>query len=759
MLWRHPKRSWTSGSARARHLQLEPLEARTLLTAAGLGADNDANLLVSMRAFLAGSQASLAPVAEYNSLIVSSGSGHDGSDALLPCCCPACLRTYLADGPLPTDTSVLAGATGGDAGPAGAGSPLSSIPLLNSLVGAAASIYLSFTGRFDATWGSYNNISTPVYDYDGDPTSFSNSELSSIQSIWARVAEDYSPFNINVTTATPPATLANGASVVIAIGGAGTWSGGTYGGIAYVNAFTNSAPNVGFVFSNNLGNGNARYVAEAASHEAGHTFGLQHQSAYNAQGARTSEYAPGNGATAPIMGNSYTATRGLWWNGTSTSSKTIQDDMSVIARTANGFGYRADDYGNSMALATPIAVSDTQLSGSGIITTTTDIDYFSFNTGAGQISLSVSVPTGINNLDARLELRDAAGALVASSAPTNSFGATIATSVAAGSYYLVVASQGNYGDVGQYTVSGTVLPDTSIRSPSGVVAALQLGPAVNVTWNDNASNESYYEVSRSADGSHWSVVAMLDADTTRYTDTDVAAGQAYYYRVRAGNQSDESNPSNTAQIAIDSASLVLAALYHDILGRAPDAVGWVSFAPQLLAGAGRDTVAHVLLNSGEYFGRFVDQLYANILHRAADPGGHSYWVNRLASGANENSVISGLLLSAEYAQQNPGNEAFVESLYQVLLARHSDSGGLAAWVGMLDAGQPRASVVQQLLACDERNRRIVDQAYVGLFGRHAEPEGLAYWSGRLQNESGFTPRSLVELLVAANEYVTHLTSS
>ena len=170
-------------------------------------------------------------------------------------------------------------------------------------------------------------------------------------------------------------------------------------------------------------------------------------------------------------------------------------------------------------------------------------------------------------------------------------------------------------------------------------------------------------------------------------------------------------------------------------------------------------MAHVLLNSGEYFGRFVDQLYANILHRAADPGGHSYWVNRLASGANENSVISGLLLSAEYAQQNPGNEAFVESLYQVLLARHSDSGGLAAWVGMLDAGQPRASVVQQLLACDERNRRIVDQAYVGLFGRHAEPEGLAYWSGRLQNESGFTPRSLVELLVAANEYVTHLTSS
>ena len=33
---------------------------------------------------------------------------------------------------------------------------------------------------------------------DGDPTSFSASELSSINEVWTRVAEDFAPFNVNV---------------------------------------------------------------------------------------------------------------------------------------------------------------------------------------------------------------------------------------------------------------------------------------------------------------------------------------------------------------------------------------------------------------------------------------------------------------------------------------------------------------------------------------------------------------------------------
>src|SRR5437867_2527541 len=89
------------------------------------------------------------------------------------------------------------------------GHPLSSVPALNSLPGAPAALYLDFDGDFESNWGGIPNIVTPAYDTDGDPTSFSDYELACINQIWQYVAEDYSPFNINVTTVAPP-TLSDG---------------------------------------------------------------------------------------------------------------------------------------------------------------------------------------------------------------------------------------------------------------------------------------------------------------------------------------------------------------------------------------------------------------------------------------------------------------------------------------------------------------------------------------------------------------------
>jgi hypothetical protein len=350
--------------------------------------------------------------------------------------------------PAADDAAPLEGAT--------ALNPLSSIPALNSFPGAADSLYLDFDGFFEPTWGEYDNINTPVFDQDGDPTTFSDAELTTIQNVWARVAEDYAPFKINVTTVVPP-NFADGVALRVAIGGDGSWTGGNYGGIAYINSYTNfTIPNTVYVFPENLSNGYAKYVAEASSHEAGHAYGLRHQSQYNASGQKIAEYysGPGDGR-APIMGNSYSATRGLWWYGTSTSATTFQDDLALISRPANTFGYRTDDHGNTAGTATPLSGSGV-LQATGIITQTTDVDYFSFDAEDGETTLLVDVPAGINNLDSRLELRTAGGALIASAAPAGSFGANIVTTLAAGSYRAVVASQGSYGDIGQYTLTVNV---------------------------------------------------------------------------------------------------------------------------------------------------------------------------------------------------------------------------------------------------------------------------------------------------------------
>src|SRR5262249_22697326 len=134
------------------------------------------------------------------------------------------------------------------------------VPAYNSLPGAKATLYLDFNGDTTAAWGAYSNIDTPAYDTDGNANSFSAAELTNIQQIWARVAERYAPFNINVTTVAPT-TMVKGIDMQIDIGGDCMWTGVSCGGISYVGSFVSpNVPSLSFVFSKYLGNGTPSYV-------------------------------------------------------------------------------------------------------------------------------------------------------------------------------------------------------------------------------------------------------------------------------------------------------------------------------------------------------------------------------------------------------------------------------------------------------------------------------------------------------------------
>lgn len=449
------------------------------------------------------------------------------------------MQAALSDGSTSTTTSTSTAAT----------YSLSSVPVLNSLAGAAASLYLDFDGYFDASWGGKTNIVQPAYDLDGDPTTFTDTELNSIQSIWAYVAEDYAPFNINVTTV-EPSSFADGVALRVSIGGNGSWYSPTqYGGISFVGCFTSSSENVAWVFAKNVVGD--RPVGDIVSHEAGHAFGASHQATWSGTTLVT-PYNTGDSYRAPLMGTSYyyQSSRSLWWSGTtSASSTTYQDDMAVISRTTNVFGYRADDYGNTVATATALTVSGDQLSGSGIITTTADVDYFSFTTGAGQVTINVGVPTKVANLDARLELRSATGALIAS-ADTSNLGETITANLAAGSYRVVVGSHGGYGDVGQYIVSGTIVAGTGINPPTNLVANTVAAGQINLAWADNATNEAGFKVECSSDGVNWNMIATLGANVANFSNSGLSAGSTYMYRVYAYNTATASDYSNQANATL-----------------------------------------------------------------------------------------------------------------------------------------------------------------------------------------------------------------
>jgi|GEM_PF-4011198 len=350
---------------------------------------------------------------------------------------------------------------------------LSSRPLANH------TIYLDFNGHvtFGTKWnnGATGTFSTPAYSLDADFKNFSSTEHAAIQEIWARVAEDFAPFDVNVTTYEPDLfDLSKGSSsdqrwgVRVVIGGDGAWyndpRGTSAAGVAYTDSFNWNDDTPCFVFAGQSWNANLAVVASSASHEAGHTLGLGHDGHtgsgqyYGGRGSWFSEVSWG-----PIMGNpgfSQPISLTQWSKGDYGGATNFEDDLAIIT-TRNGFGYRPDDHGNSFAAATRINNIGSTFTAKGLIHTAGDVDVFAFESN-GTLLATISPAAVGANLDVSASLWNAAGSFVAASNPIDRIGASFSLNVVPGLYYLVVGGTGmgdpattgytSYGSLGQYTV-------------------------------------------------------------------------------------------------------------------------------------------------------------------------------------------------------------------------------------------------------------------------------------------------------------------
>ena len=250
------------------------------------------------------------------------------------------------------------------------------VPALSSYPSASATIFLDFDGH---------TVEGTSWNWSGSPIVCATSGLNTaaITEIFNRVAEDYRPFNINITTDSTKfiAAPANRRMrVVITI--SSSWYGTTAGGVAFISSFTWGDDHPCFVFSALLGY-NVKKISEAVSHESGHTLGLYHQSQYDANCYKITDYNAGIGTGeigwAPIMGIGYNQNFTLWANGPNSFGCTsYQSDLDIITSAINGFGYRQDDHGDTITNATAVAFTNNQFEINGIIQRNTDEDMFRF---------------------------------------------------------------------------------------------------------------------------------------------------------------------------------------------------------------------------------------------------------------------------------------------------------------------------------------------------------------------------------------------
>ncbi|GAA1707900.1 hypothetical protein GCM10009745_64730 [Kribbella yunnanensis] len=349
---------------------------------------------------------------------------------------------------------------------------------LHSKPGSNRVIYLDFDGHTitGTAWNASKGVdpvNVSAYDTDGDPANYSTAEQDVVRDVWARVAEDYASFDVDVTTQAPPQSAIDRSGASDAQYGTrvlidpDTWyqSGCGCGGVAYVGVYDNSSQHdyyqPALVFTKGVGTG-AKNLAEAASHEAGHNVGLGHD------GTSSVGYYQGHGAWAPIMGVGYYRGISQWSKGEYTDANNKEDDFAVVG--THGLAARADEAGDTTAAAAALTVGTPV---TGYIAAETDTDVYKVTVGAaGNYTATANAAASGGNLDINLDLLNSAGTVVASADPASGqtdaatptgLSAGVTANLAAGTYYLRVDNVGygdplstgysTYGSRGAYTVN------------------------------------------------------------------------------------------------------------------------------------------------------------------------------------------------------------------------------------------------------------------------------------------------------------------
>jgi len=339
-------------------------------------------------------------------------------------------------------------------------------PALQSRPGAPAVIYLDFDGE-TVSGTNWNSGATII----AAPSGLSDAQITTT---WEVMAEDFSPFDINVVTDRSIFEATPKDHRIMCIFTPTDDAQPDSGGVAYLSSFSWNTDDPAWVY--NLGNG--KQAGDTGSHEIGHAMGLDHD------GKGSTEYYEGHGNWAPIMGFSLNKPIAQWSLGEYTNASNMQNDLQVIGGGANNFEFVPDDHGSDANSSTELNADAggnvTASENSGIIENRNDIDMFSFLAQAGSATFNFSPHDIHPNLDIQARLLDSNGVEIANSNPSG-LSASITTNLSAGLYFLEIQGVGagsvdtgysDYASLGQYSISGQY----TVQTPANDLRLISITP-------------------------------------------------------------------------------------------------------------------------------------------------------------------------------------------------------------------------------------------------------------------------------------------
>lgn len=206
-------------------------------------------------------------------------------------------------------------------------------------------------------------------------------------------------------------------------------------------------------------------------------------------------------------------------------------------------------------------------------------------------------------------------------------------------YYRVIAWNAGGSSAPSEIASVTPVAGTAPKAPSNPAASALSDSAIKLTWRDNSTDETGFQVENSLDGVNFKVTATLAAKTVAWTNTGLLSGTKYYFRVRALKSCQASLPTTVVSVS----TLAPAPAAPSGLAAAPGVAGSRYINLGWIDNASNETAQYLQQSSDGISWKALATLSANVLsyrHSGLTAGKTYYYRIRSYNSAGGYSAFS-----------------------------------------------------------------------------------------------------------------------